>query len=90
MFPPALFAYIVNFPEQAYKRGDYFVVEIANADVLQSVEVNGNKVPYHLEGNTLTIIIPNDARANSNIKLVSSNGEIAYILDIATSGQQSA
>ena len=84
---PAVFAYIVNFPEQTYKRGDYFVAEIANADVLQSVEVNGNIVPYHLEGNTLTIIIPNEAPAKSKLKLISSNGEITYILDIDTSGQ---
>ena len=83
----AVFAYIVNFPEQAYKRGDYFVVEIANADVLQSVEVNGQIVPHHLEGNNLTIIIPNEAPAKSKLKLVSSNGEITYILDIDTSGQ---
>ena len=87
---PAVFAYIVILPKQAYKPGDYFVVEIANADVLQSIEFNGKKVPYHLEGNTLTIIIPNDATANSRFKLISSNGEITYLLDIDTGGQQTA
>ena len=85
---PAVFAYILNLPKQAYKPGDYFVVEIANADVLQSIEFNGEKVPHHLEGNTLTFVIPNNAPANSKIKLVSSNGEITYSLDIDTGGQQ--
>ena len=84
---PAVFAYIVYFPNQAYKPGDYFVVEIANADVLESIEVNGVKVPYHLEGNTLTVILPNDARNNWIIKVISSNGEISYALVIDKSGQ---
>lgn len=56
-------------------------MEIVNADVLKSIEVNGYKVPYHLEGNTLTIILPNDARNNWIIKVISSNGEISYVLD---------
>ena len=78
----AVFAYIVELPQQVFKPGDYFVVEIKHADVLQYIEFNGNRTPHHLEGNTLTTIIPNNAPVNCYLKLVSTNGDITYSLKI--------
>ncbi len=86
----ASFCYITELPdteETEIKAGDLLAVSIANGDVLQSVEVNGAGVQYVLLGSTLYIGLPDSAGKETEIKLISSNGEISYTLDVISSGE---
>lgn len=89
----AVFCYITEMPEfdeeHTPAAGDVFTVPVANGDKLTSVFVNNAEVRYvYSEKNsTLTIGIPADAGAKSTLKLVSSNGEIAYNITVIPQGK---
>lgn len=89
----AVFCYITEMPEfdeeHTPAAGDVFTVPVANGDKLTSVFVNNTEVRYvYSEKNsTLTIGIPADAGAKSTLKLVSSNGEIAYNITVIPQGK---
>jgi hypothetical protein len=89
----AVFCYITEMPEfdeeHTPAAGDVFTVTVANGDKLTSVFVNNTEVRYvYSEKNsTLTIGIPADAGAKSTLKLVSSNGEIAYNITVIPQGK---
>ena len=89
----AVFCYITKMPEfdeeHTPAAGDVFTVPVANGDKLTSVFVNNTEVRYvYSEKNsTLTIGIPADAGAKSTLKLVSSNGEIAYNITVIPQGK---
>ncbi|MBR5754165.1 MAG: hypothetical protein IKX83_06750, partial [Clostridia bacterium] len=75
-------AYIPVFPEEMYAPGAVFIVEIENADHLTGVQVDGNDVKFILSGNTLYVGIPDEARRNSQLTLVSDNGSVTYTMNI--------
>lgn len=89
----AVFCYITEMPEfdeeHTPAAGDVFTIPVANGDKLTSVFVNNTEVRYvYSEKNsTLTIGIPADAGAKSTLKLVSSNGEIAYNITVIPQGK---
>ena len=89
----AVFCYITEMPEfdeeHTPAAGDVFTVTVANGDKLTSVFVNNTEVRYVYseKNNTLTIGIPADAGAKSTLKLVSSNGEIAYNITVIPQGK---
>lgn len=85
----AKFCYITEMPsfedeEKIPEAGDFFIVPVANQDVLQEVFVNGESVyfAYSSKYKKLSISIPDNAKAASKLKLVSSNGEIEYDITV--------
>ena len=84
-----LFAIIPELPgpDKEIKAGSVLVVEIINEDKLTAVHVKGAPVQYILIGKTLYIQIPNNAKGDTQFKLVSSNGEAVYILPVIPMGK---
>lgn len=83
----ALFCYITELPnteETEIKAGTSLTVPVANSDKLISVEVNGVSAQHIVEAATLHIGLPQSAGKNTSIRLVSSNGEITYTIDVAS------
>lgn len=79
--PECAYATALPGEDVEIRAGETFVVTIANADKLTSVQVNGQNVQYILNADRLIIQVPKAAGKNSKFTLVSSNGEISY--DIA-------
>ena len=81
----ATFCYVKELPGEdvELKAGAAMTLVVANGDKLTGVEVNGASVQYVLtEGNKLIIGLPKSCDAVTKIRLVSSNGEITYTLDV--------
>ena len=81
----ATFCYVKELPGEdvELKAGAAMTLVVANSDKLTGVEVNGASVQYVLtEGNKLIIGLPESCGAGTKIRLVSSNGEITYTLDV--------
>ena len=81
----ATFCYVKELPSEdvELKAGAAMTLVVANGDKLTGVEVNGAAVQYVLtEGNKLIIGLPESCGAGTKIRLVSSNGEITYTLDV--------
>lgn len=75
-------AYIASFPTEQYPKGAMFIVDIENPDHLTGVQIDGEEVNYILNGSTLYFAIPNFAKANSQLTLVSDNGSVTYTMNI--------
>ena len=75
-------AYIAAFPTDQYKKGDMFIVDIQNADHLTGVQIDGTDVNYLLTGDKLYVVIPDFAKADSQLTLVSDNGSVTYTMNI--------
>ena len=81
----ATFCYVKELPGEdvEVKAGSAVTLVVANGDKLTGVEVNGTAVQYVLtEGNKLIIGLPESCGAGTTIRLISSNGEITYTLDV--------
>ena len=81
----ATFCYVKELPGEdvELKAGAAMTLVVANGDKLTGVEVNGAAVQYVLtEVNKLIIGLPESCGAGTKIRLVSSNGEITYTLDV--------
>lgn len=79
-------AYIPVMPEEEIRGGKLFIVAIANEDKLTGVRLNGETLNFVLEDDKLYIGIPSDAFGERTLNLVSSNGEIEYVITIVPSG----
>lgn len=83
----ALFCYATTMPgeEDEIKAGNSMLFVVANSDKLTGVEINGTACQWILTGQNkdqLIIGIPENAGRGSKVRLISSNGEITYTLDI--------
>ncbi|MGM9724833.1 MAG: hypothetical protein ACI3YL_01905 [Prevotella sp.] len=81
----ATFCYVKELPGEdvEVKAGSAVTLVIDNGDKLTGVEVNGKAVQYVLtEGNKLIIGLPESCGAGTKIRIISSNGEITYTLDV--------
>ena len=81
----ATFCYVKELPGEdvEVKAGSAVSLVVANGDKLTGVEVNGKAVQYVLtDGNKLIIGLPESCGAGTKIRLISSNGEITYTLDV--------
>ena len=81
----ATFCYVKELPGEdvEVKAGSAVTLVVANGDKLTCVEVNGTAVQYVLtEGNKLIIGLPESCGAGTKIRIISSNGEITYTLDV--------
>lgn len=79
----AVFCYATALPgdDVELKAGNSMTLTVANGDKLTGVQMNGTDCQWILTGeekNQLIIGIPEDAKAKSTLKLISSNGEIEY------------
>lgn len=79
----AVFCYATALPgdDVELKAGNSMTLTVANGDKLTGVQMNGTDCQWILTGedkNQLIIGIPEDAKAKSVLKLISSNGEISY------------
>lgn len=74
------FCYIPVLPgeDEELKGGAFFTVDVENGDKLIGVEVDGKAVQYIINDNTLVIVVPQLANANTKVKLISSNGTVEY------------
>ncbi|MDR1119734.1 MAG: IPT/TIG domain-containing protein [Dysgonamonadaceae bacterium] len=81
-----LVAYIPVMPEGEIAAGSVWQVEITNEDKLTGIEWNGTTMQYVLSGNNLYIGIPSGASGDNTLKLVSSNGDISYIINVKANG----
>lgn len=75
-------AYIAQFPEEEYAPGDMFIIDLENADHLTGVQVDAADVNYILNGVTLYFSIPDTAKKNSQLTLVSDNGSVTYTMNV--------
>jgi hypothetical protein len=82
------FCYIPVLPEDDVEinAGTVFVFDAKNTDKLTDVQVNGSSVQYIVEGEKLYVFIPNSAGGATKIKLISSNGEVEYTINVKGSG----
>ncbi|MDY3848888.1 MAG: hypothetical protein SOZ58_11310 [Prevotella sp.] len=81
----ATFCYVKELPgeDTEVKAGSALTLVIANGDKLTGVEVNGKAAQYVLtEGNKLIIGLPETCGAGTKIRIISSNGEITYTIDV--------
>lgn len=79
----AVFCYATALPSDdvELKAGNSMSLTVANGDKLTGVQMNGTDCQWILTGeekNQLIIGIPEDAKAKSVLRLISSNGEIEY------------
>jgi len=81
-----LVAYIPVMPNAEIKGGKLFIVAIANEDKLTDVQLNGQTCHFVLEDDQLYIGIPSNAYGNCALKLISSNGEIEYAINVVPGG----
>lgn len=81
----AVFCYATELPgeDAELKAGSTMTFVVANGDKLTGVEINGNACQYVLtDGNQLIIGIPDNAGAGTKVRLISSNGEITYTVNV--------
>lgn len=80
----AVFCYATALPGEdvELKAGGTMTLTVANGDKLTGVEINGTACQYILSGDQLIIGIPETAGKGAKVRLVSSNGEITYTIDI--------
>ena len=75
-------AYITVQPEGELEATGMFVATVANEDKLTGVTVNGQNVNFILNGGQLYFTLPQTCGKNTQVTLVSSNGEISYTYDV--------
>ncbi|KAA6300684.1 MAG: hypothetical protein EZS26_003172 [Candidatus Ordinivivax streblomastigis] len=79
-----LFAYIPVLPgsDVEIKASNILQIAVENGDKLTNVQVNNTTVQYILSGSTLNVLIPNNAGGKTALKLISSNGEVSYDIQV--------
>lgn len=75
-------AYIGVMPEEVLQIGDMFVAEVLNVEHLTDVLIDDVKVNYLVSGNMLYVVVPEGAKAGSQLTLVSDNGSVTYTMNI--------
>jgi hypothetical protein len=85
-FPVFCFILELPAPDVEIKAGDVLQVTVENSDKLTGVEVNGSAAQYILQGSTLYVAIPANASGQVSLKLISSNGDATYTINVIASG----
>lgn len=78
-------AFLPNPPGEGseIKPGDLLTLDVVNGDKLTGVKVNGMPAQYILSGDKLLVSLPENAGKETELTLVSSNGEISYTIILA-------
>lgn len=82
----AVFCYVTEWPgdDVEIKAGETITVKVANGDKLTGVEIKGQACQFVISGqdkDQLVIGVPQNAGKGSDVRLISSNGEISYKFD---------
>ena len=77
--------YIPVLPGEGIVAGSVLAVEIKNGSKLTGVQLNNKDVQYILLGEQLYVSIASDLDGKCMLRLISSNGEISYTIDVAGS-----
>ena len=87
----AEFCYATALPdgETEIKAGSTLTLPVANIDKLTGVQINGVDCQFIQSNGTLIIGIPETAGAGAKVRLISSNGEITYTIDIIPASEVS-
>ena len=87
----AEFCYATALPdgETEIKAGSTLTLPVANIDKLTGVQINGVDCQFIQSDGTLIIGIPETAGAGAKVRLISSNGEINYTIDIIPASEVS-
>lgn len=82
------FAYILSppGPKAEIHAGGVLTVEVENGRNLTRVDVDGKSVNYILDAPNLYIVIPGNAKGDTELKLVSNNGEAVYTIPVIGTG----
>ncbi|MBL4561867.1 MAG: hypothetical protein JKX79_12880 [Labilibaculum sp.] len=82
------FCYIPVLPGEDVEinAGTILLLDIENGDKLTDVQVNNATTQYILQGSTLYVLIPGNAGGETSLKLISSNGEVEYTINVIGSG----
>lgn len=88
----AVFCYVTEWPgdDVEVKAGETITVKVANGDKLTGVEIKGQACQFVLSGqdkSQLVIGVPQNAGKGSDVRLISSNGEISYKFDFIPQGE---
>lgn len=81
-------AYITVQPEGDLTAYGMFTATIANEDKLTGVKVKGQDVLYIINNSQLMFTLPGNSGKNTEVTLVSSNGEISYTYDVIPATHQ--
>ena len=73
---------LITTDDNELKAGALVVFDIENADKLTAVKVDGVDCQFILQGSTVYVGTPESAGYNSELTLISSNGEISYALSV--------
>jgi hypothetical protein len=85
-FPAYCFILELPAADVEIKAGELLRVTIENGDKLTGVEVNGAATQYIRQGAALYVLISGNASGQTALKLVSSNGDVTYTIDVIGSG----
>jgi hypothetical protein len=66
--------------------GGVFSFDVENGTVLTEVIIGGSATQFIVEGSTLHVLIPDNLSGTTDLKLVSSTGDVTYQIDITGSG----
>lgn len=88
----AVFCYVTEWPgdDVEIKAGETITVKVANGDKLTGVEIKGQACQFVISGqdkDQLVIGVPQNAGNDTEVKLISSNGEISYKFDFIPQGE---
>ena len=82
-------AYITVQPEDGTLTAwGMFIADVANADKLVQVEVNGEVVNHIINNGQLYFTLPGNCGKGTVVTLVSSNGQISYTYDVIAATHQ--
>ena len=83
-----VFAYLPTPPEADAEihAGELLVADVENGSKLTDVQVNGVSTNFILNNTKLYILIPSRAAGKCELKLISSNGEVAYTIPVIGAG----
>jgi hypothetical protein len=83
-----VFTYLPNppGPKAEIHAGGVLTLEVENGDKLTDVQINGVSVKYILDAPHLYVVIPNNAKGDTELKLVSSNGQAVYTIPVIGAG----
>ena len=73
---------LITTDDNEIKAGAIVVFDVANADKITGVKVDGTDCQFILQGSTVYVGTPESAGFNSVLTLISSNGEISYTLSV--------
>ncbi|MDR1527153.1 MAG: hypothetical protein LBS46_05730 [Dysgonamonadaceae bacterium] len=73
-------------PKAEIHAGGVLSLEVGNGDKLTDIQINGASVKYILDDPKLYIVVPGNAKGNTELTLVSSNGTATYIIPVIGSG----